>query len=177
MPQKKTEKNPKEDTLHDLLLMKLRALYDVESELVKALPKMAKRATNPALRQAFEEHARQTKGHIGRLEKAFKLLDEKPKKLRSESIRGMIEDADWVMKNVQGKEAIDAGLIAAAQYVEHYEIAGYGSAQEWAELMRHDDVERLLAETREEEKQADIKLNELAMTGINRAANKEGMGM
>jgi ferritin-like metal-binding protein YciE len=167
----------KEDTLHDLLIMKLQALYDVETELLKALPKMAKHATRPELRQGFEEHARQTKGHVGRLEKAFKLLDEKPRKLRSEAIRGIIADAEWLMKNVNGKESLDAGLIAAAQYAEHYEMAGYGSAQEWAELMKHDDVERLLAETLEEEKQTNIKLNELAMTGVNSAANKEGMGM
>ena len=157
-------------TLQDLLITKLQVLYDVENQLVKALPKMAKNASDSDLSASFEEHLKQTKGHVERLEKAFKLLDIKPKKMKSEAIRGLVEDAEWVIENVQGDEALDANLIAAAQYVEHYEIAGYGSAQSWASEMGHAEVSDLLQETLDEEKAADKKLNDLATSKINEKA-------
>lgn len=159
-------------TLHDLLIQKMRALYDVENNLIKALPTMAKNASNEDLVAGFEEHLEQTKEHVARLEKAFKLLKEKPQKLKGEAIQGLIADAEWVIKNVGGSAALDANLIAAAQYVEHYEIAGYGSALAWAREMGHDEVADLLEETLEEEKAADEKLNELATSGVNEAANE-----
>lgn len=165
----------KDVTLHDLLILKLKALYDVENELLKALPKMAKAAVDEDLKQGFEGHLVQTQEHVERLEKAFSLLNVKPAKTRVEAIRGLIEDANWVIKNLKNTQASDAALIAAAQYVEHYEIAGYGSATEWAELMGHEEVKALLGETLEEEKTTDEKLNALATSKINEEANSMPM--
>lgn len=157
-------------TLSDLLITKLSVLYDVENQLVKALPKMAKNASDPDLAAGFEEHLTQTKEHVRRLEKAFSLLEVKPKKVKSEAIRGLIDDAQWVIKNVKGDEALDANLIAAAQYVEHYEIAGYGSACSWATNIGQTEVAGLLQETLDEEKATDKKLNDLATSTINERA-------
>jgi ferritin-like metal-binding protein YciE len=157
----------KASTLHELLLNKLMVLYDIEKELVKALPKMAKKATNPDLSKGFMTHAKETEGHVKRLEKCFAALDMKPKKLKSEAIRGLVSDASWVMKNVKGGPALDANLIAAAQYVEHYEIAGYGTAIEWAKLMEHTNVEKLLDQTLTEEKATDEKLTSVAKISVN----------
>jgi len=159
------------ETLHDLLILKLKALYDVETQLTKALPKMAKKADNEDLRIVFEEHLEETETQVERLEECFKLLGIKPAKTKVEAIRGMIADAEWVMKNVKDPQARDAAMIGAAQYVEHYEIAGYGTAAEWAELMDHADVKALLGETLEEEDAADEKLSDLAVGMINEMAN------
>lgn len=144
-------------------------LYDVETQLVKALPKMAKKAKNPDLIAGFEAHLQETEGQVIRLEKCFKLLEMKPKKLKSEAIRGLVDDAKWVMKNVAAGPALDANLIAAAQYVEHYEIAGYGTAIEWAKLMQHTEVEQLLVQTLKEEEATDKKLSTLAAKRVNRS--------
>ncbi len=158
-------------TLHDLLLNKLSVLSDVENQLIKALPKMAKAATDLELSAGFEGHLKQTREHARRLEQAFAILKQKPKKLRSEAIRGLVEDGAWVIKNVTGDEALDANLIAAAQYVEHYAIAGYGSALEWATEMGHEEVADLLQATLDEEKDTDKKLNDLARGKINAKVN------
>jgi ferritin-like metal-binding protein YciE len=166
---KKTQK--KDMTLHNLLIQKMQALYDAENQIVKALPKMAQNASDDELRDAFELHLEQTKEQVTRLEQAFKALDEKPKTLSGDAIKGMIKDAEWLMKSVKNPEALDAGLISAAQYVEHYEIAGYGSAIEWAREMGHDEVVDLLEKTLAEEKETDVKLSELATSKINEAAN------
>jgi ferritin-like metal-binding protein YciE len=160
-------KSKKATTLHELLLNKLMALYDIELQIVKALPKMVKKAKNPELTNGFEMHLKETEGQVKRLEQCFKLLKIKPKKLKSETIRGLVDDASWVMKNVEAGPALDANLIAAAQYVEHYEIAGYGTAIEWAKLMQHTKVEELLTQTLEEEKMTDEKLSSLAETKVN----------
>lgn len=168
----KTSVRRRDMTLPDLFLQKLQVLYDVETNLVKALPQMSKHATNDDLKSAFEEHLEQTKGHVRRLEQIFSNLEETPKKLKSEAIKGLTNDAKWVMSHVQGSEALDANLISAAQYVEHYEIAGYGSALEWAREMGHEEAARLLEETLQEERDADAKLNDLAITGINQTANE-----
>jgi ferritin-like metal-binding protein YciE len=157
----------KAHTLHELLLNKLMALYDIELQIVKALPKMAKKAKTPELVQGFEEHLKETQGQVKRLEQCFKLLKIKPKKLRSETIRGLVDDTQWVMQNVQAGPALDANLIAAAQYVEHYEIAGYGTAIEWASLMDHTKVAELLNQTLEEEEMADEKLTTIAENQVN----------
>ncbi len=157
----------KASTLHELLVNKLMALYDIETQIVKALPKMAKKAKNADLIKGFEIHLKETTGHVARLEKCFKLLDVKPKKLKSEAIRGLVDDATWVIKNVAAGPALDANLIAAAQYVEHYEIAGYGSALEWAKVLRQSVIEELLNQTLEEEKATDEKLSTLAKKKVN----------
>lgn len=160
----------KNTTLHELLILKLRSLYDSEQQISKALPRMAQRASNPDLKKRFEDHLAETKVQIGRLEKAFRELEEKPAKLRSEAVRGLIADAAGMMKSVKGAE-LDAALIAAAQYIEHYEIAGYGSAIAWAKEMGHDKVRGLLEESLGEEEGADQKLTALATRGVNDAAD------
>jgi ferritin-like metal-binding protein YciE len=176
--QKKANMESNPMSLHDIFIQKLQALYDIEKQLVKALPKMAKQAHDASLQAGFEEHLEQTKEHVTRLERAFVLLEEKPRSLQSSAIRGLIEDASWVMHHVYGKEALDANLIAAAQYVEHYEMAGYGAALAWARLMNHTEVADLLELTLREEIETDQKLTKLAESKINdRAlrANPDGM--
>ena len=155
-------------TLRDLLVQKVQALYDIETQIIKALPKMAKKAKNSELKSAFEEHLAETEEQASRLEQVFEILGEKPKKLKCEGIRGIIEDGAWVMQNVTGA-ALDANLIAAAQYVEHYETAGYGSAATWAELLGEDEIKDLLGQTLEEEKAADEKLTSIGESGVNEA--------
>ncbi len=158
------------NNLSDLLELKLKALYDIESEIIKALPKMAKAANNSELRTAFEEHLEETEGQKERLEKVFELLDLKPQKTKVEAIRGLVEDANWLTKQGMPPEALDASLVAAAQYVEHYEMAGYGSAIAWAREMGNDEIADLLTESLTEEEQADKKLSDLAESTINEAA-------
>ena len=167
-----TKKPEKYQNLQELLLLKLKVLHDVENQLIKALPRMAKASEDPALRQAFESHLEETRGHEERVDEALELMGDKGKqKEKSDAIRGLIKDADWCVKNIKKPEARDAALIAAAQYVEHYETAGYGSALEWAKEIGQDQVADLLEKTLEEEKAANDKLTGLAEGGINRAAN------
>lgn len=161
----------KNENLHDLLILKLQSLYDIETQLVSALPKMIKAASDEQLRRAFDMHLGETENHVRRLEEALKELDEKPKKEKVEAIRGLVKDASWVIKSIKNPASRDALLISAGQYVEHYEMAGYGSAREWADLMGHTTVAGLLQSTLAEEKAADEKLNELAIGGINSRAN------
>jgi ferritin-like metal-binding protein YciE len=172
MPNKKNTP----DTLDTLLLNKLKTLYDVEIQLVKALPKMVKKSTDAGLKEGFEDHLRQTENHVDRLDRAFKVLGVKPQKLQSEAIRGLIADAEWVIKNVHGEEALDANLIAAAQYVEHYEIAGYGAAFAWAQLLGRTEIAELLEQTLHEEEETADALNDLAAGKINEAALGESEG-
>ncbi len=149
----------KQMDLRDLLVSKLNVLYDIESVLVKALPKMAKAATDPALKKGFTDHLAETKTHVKRLEQVHKLLDVKPKKLKSEAIRGLVKDGDWVIKNVAPADARDANLARAAQYVEHYEMAGYMGAIAWAETLGESEIASLLSQTLDEEIAADEKLD------------------
>ena len=156
--------------LKDLLLLKVKALYDIESELIKALPKMAKNASHGELKQAFQTHLDETKVQKERLEKIFALLGEKPKKTKVEAIRGLVEDAKWLMDEDMSPQALDASLIAAAQYVEHYEIAGYGTARSWAEHIGLNDVANLLEKNLKEEEQTDVILTSLAENALNEEA-------
>jgi len=158
-------------TLHDLLVLKLCALYDVEKQLTKALPKLAKASHNPELRAAFASHLEETKRQAERLEDAAELLDFKIKPEKSEAIRGLIKDAEWIIKTLKDRDARDALLIAAAQYVEHYEMAGYGSARTWAESMGHTQVAELLQEILDEESATNEKLTEIAQGTVNDKAN------
>ncbi len=155
------------EDLKSVFVLKLRSLLDTESELIDALPKMAEAAGDSELKKAFEEHLEQTKEHEERIKKAFEILDISPQKLKGEAIQGLIRDAEWVVENVEGHEARDAAMIAAAQYVEHYEIAGYGSALAWARRLGYEDIAELLTQTLEEEKETDIKLSALAESSIN----------
>jgi ferritin-like metal-binding protein YciE len=149
----------KYQNLKDLLISKISALYDIENVLVKALPKLAKAARNAELKEGFETHLAETKNHVQRLEKAFSLLDTPAKKLKCEGIRGIVEDGEWVIKNIKPETALDANLARAAQYAEHYEIAGYMGAISWAKELGEDEVASLLTETLEEEKEADKTLD------------------
>lgn len=157
----------KEMTFNDLLEMKLKALYDVENQILKALPKVIKGVKNSQLESALSEHLEMTKNHVERLEKVFELVESKPKRITVEAIRGMIDDTNWVMKNVQPEPVLDAALIASAQYVEHYEIAGYGTAITWAKHLGLDEAADILGQTLEEEKAFDQELSALATAEVN----------
>lgn len=157
-------------TLHDLFVLKIMALYDIESEIIKALPKMIKASTDTDLEQGFGDHFKETKKQLIRLEQIFKQLNLKPKKTKVEAIRGLVTDAEWSLKQDMPPAALDAALIASARYIEHYEMAGYLSAVVWAKLLGHNRIAELLEETLEEEKMADTTLAEVAEAKINQRA-------
>jgi ferritin-like metal-binding protein YciE len=157
-------------TLDDLLVLKLKALYDIEDRLTKALPKMAKAATDPDLKKGFEDHLKETKNHSRRLEQAFQTLGLKPSKTKAEGIRGIIADAEWNIKEKPSKEALDALLIASASYAEHYEMAGYMAASNWANALGYTEVSSLLRENLAEEQAADAKMADLAKRKVDARA-------
>jgi len=150
------------NSLHQCLIIKLKALYDIEQQLVKALPKMAKKAKSPELQQAFIDHLAETEGHVRRLEASFDQLVEKPAKITVAAIRGLADDAAWVMEQKGSDAAYDSLLIASAQYVEFYEMAGYMSAIEWAEKLGYTEVAQNLQATLAEEEAADDTLSNIA---------------
>jgi ferritin-like metal-binding protein YciE len=156
--------------LKELYVDELKDLYNAENQLVKALPKMAKAASSEELRQGFEEHLEQTRGHVERLEKIFKSLDESPKGKKCMGMEGLIKEGSEVMSEHFEGALMDAALIGAAQRVEHYEIAAYGTVSEFAKLLGHKEHVSLLKETLEEEKDTDEKLTSLAKE-INPQAN------
>jgi ferritin-like metal-binding protein YciE len=157
-------------TTRDLLIDEMRDLYHAEKQLVKALPKMAKAATTDKLRQAFEHHLEETKGQIERLDQAFDKLDARSSGKRCEAMEGLIDEAKEMIEEIKTPEVLDAALIMAAQKVEHYEIASYGSVRELARALGEAEIAKLLDETLTEEKQADQKLNRLATSGVNKSA-------
>ena len=161
--------NMQENGLQRLYVEQLKDIYSAESQLLKALPKMAKAASSQDLRQGFEKHLEQTKGHVERLEQIFSSLDESPKGKKCMGMEGLIEEGEEVIQEESATEALDAGLIAAAQRVEHYEIAAYGSVHAFAELLGDDDSVSLLLQTLDEEKETDKKLTELSVE-INKQA-------
>jgi ferritin-like metal-binding protein YciE len=156
--------------LKELYIDELKDLYNAENQLVKALPKMAKAASSDELRQGFEEHLEQTRGHVQRLEEIFKSLDESPKGKKCVGMEGLIKEGGEVMDEDFEGAVMDAALIGAAQRVEHYEMAAYGTARELANLLGESTHASLLQETLQEEKETDDKLTELAK-GINAQAN------
>jgi ferritin-like metal-binding protein YciE len=156
-------------TLHDAFIDELRDTFDAEKQLIKALPKMAKAATSQELRSAFETHLEETRGQVGRLEQVFAAIDQKPRGKHCDGMEGIIEEGKSVMEEFDDP-ALDAGLIASAQRVEHYEIAAYGTLVAWARAMGHDEAADLLQETLDEEKATDEKLTALAEGGINQEA-------
>lgn len=156
-----------EKNLKDLLLHTLKDVYYAEHEILKALPEMAKVAGTDKLRQAFESHRTQTEQHVERLKQVFAALEQKPEGEPCEAIQGIIAEGQEVIQEFQGGPALDAGLIAAAQAVEHYEIARYGALRSWAELLGLEDIEELLDETLEEEKETDALLTEIAEDMVN----------
>jgi ferritin-like metal-binding protein YciE len=153
-------------SLRDLMIDELKDLYSAENQILKALPKMIKKATSPDLKQGFEKHLKETEGQVGRLDKIFQELNESPRGKKCKGMEGVIADGKELMEEDAEPEVLDAGLIGAAQHVEHYEIAGYGCARTYAELLGLNNVARLLQQTLDEEKATDQKLTELAK-GIN----------
>jgi len=150
------------ETMKELLLDELQDLYSAETQITKALPKMVKASSTAELKQAFEGHLHETEGHVQRLEKIFKQLKENPKGKTCEGMKGLLKEGEERIKEGGEDDVLDAGLIAAAQRVEHYEIAAYGSVRTYAELMGENEIAALLDQTLEEEKMADEKLNKVA---------------
>ena len=153
--------------LHALFVHTLKDVYYAEGAITKALPKMVKAATSKPLQQAFEKHLKQTQVQIARLEKVFKIIDQKAVGVPCEAIKGILKEGDEVADEFKGGKALDAGLIAAAQAVEHYEMARYGALRTWAEELGLDDAATLLQETLTEEEETDKALTKLAETKVN----------
>jgi len=160
------------NALHELFLEELADIYSAEQQLTKALPKMAKAAESDELREAFEEHLQQTEEQISRLEQVFESLDESMKRKTCKAMQGLIEEGAEIMQEQKGSPAIDAALIAAAQKVEHYEIATYGTLCTWADQMGHQDALDLLKQSIEEEEATDERLTELAESLANQRAEQ-----
>jgi ferritin-like metal-binding protein YciE len=158
-------------TLQDLFVQELRDTYDGEKQITKALPKMAKKAENEQLASAFTEHLEQTKGHVERLEQIFTQLDMKARGKHCAGLAGIIEEGAEVMEEVE-EPVLDAALVAAAQRVEHYEIAAYGTLIAYARQLGHEEAADLLEETLNEEKDTDRRLTELAEGALNQAAQQ-----
>src|SRR5579872_165286 len=157
-------------TLDDLFVHGLKDIYSAEKQLVKALPKMAKAASSEKLRAGFEEHLEQTRGHVERLETIFKALDASTRGVKCAAMEGLVEEGAEMIGEDAEPAVRDAGLIAAAQKVEHYEIASYGTLAAFAELLGHSDAVELLRQTLAEEKETDEKLTQLAESEINMSA-------
>jgi ferritin-like metal-binding protein YciE len=161
------------DKLQKLYTDELRDLYNAENQLMKALPKMAKAASSEELKDAFEKHLEQTKGHVERLEQVFEELGEKPKGKTCRAMKGLIEEGSEILKEDGEDSVIDAGIIVAAQKVEHYEIAGYGSVRTFAHLLGQNKAAELLQTTLDEEAETNQLLNRLAESIVNPEALME----
>lgn len=162
------KKEPKQ--LDELFLETLKDIYFAEKKILTALPKMKKAAQSDDLAAAFEKHRKETEGQVDRLEQVFKLLDEKPKGKSCAAILGITEEADEIAKEFKGSPALDAGLLAAAQAVEHYEISRYGTLKTWAQELGLTQAVKLLDQTLAEEKKTDAALTELAEAAVNQEA-------
>jgi ferritin-like metal-binding protein YciE len=158
------------ENLEDLFLEQIEDLYDAEQRLVKALPKMAEASTSSQLRQAFDSHLEETKGHVRRLEQVFQAMRKKPKGQTCDAMKGLVAEGEDMISNTEQSPLRDAGLIAAANRVEHYEIAAYGSVLAFAKTLGIQEALALLDATLTEEKKADQKLTQLAETSINESA-------
>ena len=152
------------ESLRELFVEELQDIYSAEQMILKALPKMIEKASNPQLRQGFSEHLQQTQGHVRRLDQIFGQIEGKvdPEGKKCKGMEGIIKDAKDLLDEDAQPEVLDAGMIAGAQRVEHYEIAAYGTARTYAEQLGRDDWARLLQQTLDEEKQTDVKLSQLA---------------
>lgn len=159
-------------TMKDLLIEELRDIYNAEKQLTKALPRLARAASSDKLRQAFETHKEETEGQIGRLEQVFEKLDTRARGKLCHAMEGLIEEARDIMEKDFPPELKDAALIAAAQKVEHYEIASYGTVHAYAQAIGEREVANLLEETLKEERATDEKLNRLAIDDVNKKAIK-----
>jgi len=161
------------NSLRDVFVESVRDLYNAETQLIKALPKMAKAASSEDLREAFEEHLEQTRGQLERLDQICEQLGIKAKGKTCQAMKGLIEEAQEILAADGDPAAKDAAIIGAAQKVEHYEIAGYGTVRTFAELLGEDEAARLLQETLDEEEAADERLTEVAESGLNQEASDE----
>jgi ferritin-like metal-binding protein YciE len=157
-------------TLEDLYTDLLKDLYSAEKQLVKALPKMAKNVQSPDLQRAFKEHLRQTEGQVERIERIFSDMGGSPRGKKCVGMEGLIEEGNELLKEDAEPDVLDAGLIAAAQKVEHYEIASYGTARTWAQRLGYDKAARLLQQTLDEESMANEKLTKIAESHVNMEA-------
>jgi ferritin-like metal-binding protein YciE len=157
-------------TLHDAFLDELRDIYHAEKQITKALPKMVQAASDKSLAKAFADHLRETEGQVARIEQTFELLGESARTKTCEGMKGILEEGKAILQENFDEVTMDASLIAAAQRVEHYEMATYGTLVAWARSMQHDDAADLLQQNLEEEKAADEKLSALAEGGINQSA-------
>src|ERR1051325_2030007 len=155
------------ENLHDLFEDTLRDIYYAEKAILKALPKMAKKASSEDLTAAFEEHREQTEGHVKRLEEIFKMLDKTARGKKCEAIEGLAKEADEIIKEAETDTVRDAGMLAAAQAVEHYEISRYGTLKAWAEKLGMKDAVKLLDQTLSEEKKTDETLSKIAVSAVN----------
>lgn len=161
-----------EKTLDNLFYDTLKDIYYAERKIVKALPKMARGARSPELKAAFEKHRDETEGQIDRLQQVFELIGKRAMGKTCDAIEGILAESDEILEEYEGTDALDAGLIAAAQAVEHYEITRYGTLKRWATLLGHEEAARLLDETLQEESRTDEDLTALA----DARANPEAQG-
>jgi len=165
----------KPHSLHDMYVEELKDLWSAENQIVKALPRMVKAASNGELKKALEQHLRVTERQVERLDRIFKELDASPRGKKCVGMEGVIEEGKELIKEKPEAPVLDAGLIAAAQHVEHYEMAGYGTVRTWASALGYDDQASLLEETLNEEKEADRILSDIAERSVNAGA-EEGVG-
>lgn len=161
------------DTLQALYVEELKDLYSAENQILKALPKMIRATEHPELKEAFTDHMKQTENQVKRLEKIFQSLDESPKGKKCHGMEGVLEEGDELIQEKPEAQVLDAGLISAAQHVEHYEMAGYGTVRTWAGKLGRDEDAKLLQETLDEERAADELLTTLALQSVNVDADRE----
>ncbi len=154
-------------SLEELLVHELQDLHSAETQLVEALPLMAEAVQNPRVKRAFNDHLKQTKGQVTRLNKALKLMGEEPGEEKCKGMDGLIREGKAAIKNTSDPDTLDAALIGAAQKVEHYEISGYGTARTFAQQLGQNEVAELLSATLEEESAANELLTDIAMAGVN----------
>ena len=159
-------------TMEDLYINELKDLYSAEKQILKALPRMAKAASHPELRQAFQEHVAVTEEQVRRLETIFDELGKAPRGKKCKGMEGLIEEGKEIMEEVEDEELLDAGLIGAAQRVEHYEIAGYGTARTFARELGYEEHAKILQQTLDEEGETDHRLTAIAEGRVNRDAEK-----
>lgn len=155
------------ETLRDLYVSELKDLWSAENQILKALPRMIKAATHPQLKKAFTKHEKQTRVHVARLERICKSLGESPRGKKCVGMEGLLQEGKDLMQEKPEPDVLDAGLITAAQHVEHYEMAGYGTCRTWARTLGYESQAELLQTTLDEEQQTDLDLTALAESSIN----------
>jgi ferritin-like metal-binding protein YciE len=160
-------------TLDDLFLDTLKDIYYAEKQILKALPKMAKAATSPELKQAFEKHRDETETHVDRLGDVFEIIGKAPRGKTCDAILGIIEEGKSIIEEFEGSPALDAGLLASAQAVEHYEISRYGTLKAWAQQLGHGNAVKLLDQTLTEELKTDQTLSQLGESKVNKQAQSK----